>query len=119
MVVLPPSLRYGGISMSADPTPPLEADAPQGPCRAEVKQLLAILAHSLYSDREIFLRELLSNASDALHRVQFEMLTNREVRDPGAELAIRITTDEDAKTITIADTGIGMTAEELAEHLGT
>ena len=89
------------------------------PFRAEVKQLLHILAHSLYSDREIFLRELISNASDALHRVQFEMLTNREVHDPGAELAIRITVDEEAKTITIADSGVGMTRDELVEHLGT
>ncbi|HWQ13613.1 MAG TPA: molecular chaperone HtpG [Roseiflexaceae bacterium] len=89
------------------------------PFRAEVKQLLHILAHSLYTDREIFLRELISNASDALHRVQFEMLTNRDVRDPELEPEIRITTDEQAKTITIADTGIGMTREELIENLGT
>jgi molecular chaperone HtpG len=89
------------------------------PFRAEVKQLLNILAHSLYSDREIFLRELISNASDALHRVQFDMLTNHEVVDPEAELAIRISVDDEAKTITIADTGIGMTREELIENLGT
>jgi molecular chaperone HtpG len=89
------------------------------PFRAEVKQLLTILAHSLYTDREIFLRELISNASDALHRVQFEMLTNRDVRDPEAELAIRISVDESARTITIEDSGIGMTREELVEHLGT
>src|SRR5690349_9589011 len=89
------------------------------PFRAEVKQLLQILAHSLYTDRETFLRELISNASDALHRVQFEMLTNRDVYDAEAELAIHLTVDETEKTITIADSGIGMTAEELAEHLGT
>jgi molecular chaperone HtpG len=89
------------------------------PFRAEVKQLLQILAHSLYTDREIFLRELISNASDALHRVQFEMLTNREVLDAEVEPEIRITADEEAKTITIADTGIGMTREELIENLGT
>ncbi len=89
------------------------------PFRAEVKQLLQILAHSLYTDREIFLRELISNASDALYRVQFEMLTNHEVRDPEAELAIRIDADEEAKTITISDSGIGMTREELIENLGT
>jgi molecular chaperone HtpG len=87
--------------------------------RAEVRQLLNILAHSLYSDREIFLRELISNASDALYRVQFEMLTNQQVLDPEAELAIRITTDENAGTITVSDTGIGMTREELIENLGT
>ncbi len=105
--------------MTTDPQQEQGADATQVPFRAEVKQLLSILAHSLYSDREIFLRELLSNASDALHRVQFELLTNREARDQAAELAIQITTDEEARTITIADSGIGMTAEELAEHLGT
>lgn len=95
------------------------ADATPVSFRAEVKQLLQILAHSLYSDREIFLRELISNASDALYRVQFEMLTNQDVVDPDAELAIHITTDKDAQTITISDTGIGMTREELIENLGT
>jgi molecular chaperone HtpG len=89
------------------------------PFRAEVKQLLQILAHSLYTDREIFLRELISNASDALYRVQFEMLTNHDVLDPEAELAIRVSGDEQAKTVTITDTGIGMTREEMIENLGT
>lgn len=87
--------------------------------KAEVQQLLNILAHSLYTEREIFLRELLSNASDALNRLQFEMLTNHAVRDPDAELAIHIDFDEEAKTLTISDTGIGMTREELVEDLGT
>ncbi len=87
--------------------------------RAEVQQLLNILANSLYTEREIFLRELTSNASDALHRIQFEMLTNRDVLDPDAELAIRITFDEDARTLTVSDTGIGMTRDELIENLGT
>jgi molecular chaperone HtpG len=87
--------------------------------RAEIQQLLHILVHSLYRDREIFLRELISNASDALHRIQFELLTNRDVLDPEAELAIRITFDEATKTLTISDTGIGMTRDELIENLGT
>ncbi|MCU0507660.1 MAG: molecular chaperone HtpG [Anaerolineae bacterium] len=87
--------------------------------RAEVQQLLNILAHSLYTEREIFLRELISNASDALHRIQFEMLTNRDVLDPDTELAVRIESDADARTLTVADTGIGMTREELIENLGT
>jgi HSP90 family molecular chaperone len=87
--------------------------------RAEVQQLLHILAHSLYTEREIFLRELISNASDALNQIQFEMLTNRDVLDPEAALAIRIEADEDAKTVTISDTGIGMTRDELVEDLGT
>jgi len=80
--------------------------------RAEVQQLLNILANSLYTDREIFLRELISNASDALHRVQFEMLTNRDVVDPEADLEIHIDVDEEASTLTVSDTGIGMTEEE-------
>jgi len=87
--------------------------------RAEVQQLLNILAHSLYTEREIFLRELISNASDALHRIQFELLTNRDVVDPDVELAVRIESDADAATLTITDTGIGMTREELIENLGT
>ncbi len=87
--------------------------------RAEIRQLLHILAHSLYTDREIFLRELISNASDALHRIQFEMHTNREVVSPEAELAIHIDMDDKAKTITVSDSGIGMTREELIENLGT
>ncbi len=87
--------------------------------RAEVQQLLNILSHSLYKEREIFLRELISNASDALHRVQFVQLTNDDVLDSDAELAIRATIDEEANTITVADTGIGMTRDELVENLGT
>jgi molecular chaperone HtpG len=87
--------------------------------RAEIRQLLNILVHSLYTDREIFLRELVSNASDALNRLQFLMLTEREVRDPDAELAIRIKGDPETRTLTIIDTGLGMTREELIENLGT
>jgi molecular chaperone HtpG len=87
--------------------------------RAEVQQLLNILAHSLYTEREIFLRELVSNASDALNRIQFEMLTNRDVVDPDAKLEIHVDFDSDAHTLTISDTGIGMTHDELIENLGT
>jgi HSP90 family molecular chaperone len=87
--------------------------------KAETKQLLNILIHSLYKDREVFLRELLSNASDALNRLRFEMVTNQDVLDPAAELAIRIQVDKDARILTIQDTGIGMTREEIIENLGT
>ncbi|HET9912924.1 MAG TPA: molecular chaperone HtpG [Anaerolineales bacterium] len=87
--------------------------------KAETKQLLNILIHSLYKDREVFLRELLSNASDALNRLRFEMVTNQDVLDPAAELAIRINVDKDARLLTIQDTGIGMTKEEVIENLGT
>ncbi|MCK4726636.1 MAG: ATP-binding protein, partial [Anaerolineales bacterium] len=87
--------------------------------KAETRQLLNILVHSLYTDREIFLRELISNASDALARLNFETLTNREILDPEAELSIHLKTDKEANTLTISDSGIGMTAEELIENLGT
>jgi len=87
--------------------------------KAEIQQLLNILIHSLYTDREIFLRELVSNASDALNRVQFEQLTNQNVRDPDAELYIEIQPDEELGTLTISDTGIGMTHDDLVNNLGT
>lgn len=87
--------------------------------QAEIQQVLHILIHSLYTHQEIFLRELISNASDALSRVQFEMLTNREVRDAEAELAITIDVDTEARTIRISDTGIGMTHDEMIQNLGT
>src|SRR5512139_3994185 len=87
--------------------------------KAEIQQLLNILVHSLYTERDIFLRELISNASDALSRMQFEMLTNREVLDPDAELKITIECDQDQRTLTIRDTGIGMTRDEIVENLGT
>jgi len=87
--------------------------------KTEVQQLLRILSHSLYKERGIFLRELISNASDALHRVQFVMLTDDNVLDADAELAVRITVDEESNTLTVSDTGIGMTREELIENLGT
>ncbi len=87
--------------------------------KAETKQLLDILIHSLYKDREVFLREMLSNASDALNRLRFEMLTNQDVLDPKAELCIRLTVDKETRTLTVEDTGIGMTREEIIENLGT
>ena len=89
--------------------------------QAEIRQLLNILVHSLYQDREIFLRELISNASDALTRMHFEMLTEDQVRDPELELAIYLETDErdGEKWLIIRDTGVGMTREELVEDLGT
>ena len=86
--------------------------------KAEIKQLLDILVHSLYTEREIFLRELISNASDALSRAQFEQLTNHDVLDPDAQLAIRVLPDEEAGTLTISDSGIGMNEQELVENLG-
>jgi len=87
--------------------------------KAETRQLLNILIHSLYTEREVFLRELISNASDALTRASYTMLTNHDVVDPAAELGIWITADAEKHTLTIRDSGIGMTAEELVDNLGT
>jgi molecular chaperone HtpG len=87
--------------------------------KAETKQLLNILIHSLYKEREVFLRELLSNASDALNRMRFEMLTEQNVLDKEAELRIRITVDKEARLLIIQDSGIGMTRAEIIENLGT
>lgn len=92
---------------------------PDLPFKAETQQLLKILIHSLYSEREVFLRELLSNASDALTRMNFIMLTKRDVLSPETELGVWISVDSERKILTIRDTGIGMTAEEITENLGT
>ena len=87
--------------------------------QAEVRQLLDIVIHSLYTDKEIFVRELVSNASDALEKMRLKQLTEKDVFQPDRELGIEITTDEEAKTLTISDSGIGMNNEELVENLGT
>ncbi len=89
------------------------------PFQAEVRQILDIVINSLYTDKEIFVRELVSNASDALEKLRHVQLTEREIFDDKLELEINITTDESANTITIADHGIGMTRDELIENLGT
>jgi len=87
--------------------------------QAEVKQLLKLMIHSLYSHREIFLRELISNASDACDKLRFASLADPELVSDGGELEIRIDFDSKARTLTVTDTGIGMTREEAVEHLGT
>lgn len=89
--------------------------------KAEIKQVLEILIHSLYKERDIFLRELISNASDALTRIHFEMLVNQDVLDPETELAIHVDLVEEngEKWIVVKDSGIGMTRDELVQNLGT
>ncbi|MCA9981227.1 MAG: ATP-binding protein, partial [Anaerolineales bacterium] len=93
--------------------------------KAEIKQVLDILVHSLYKERDIFLRELISNASDALTRLRFEMLTNHKVVDPEAELAIHLSVEkpeegtEGDSWLVIRDSGIGLTATEMRQNLGT
>jgi len=87
--------------------------------QAEVKQILHLVTHSLYSNKEIFLRELVSNASDACDKLRFEALDNVALYEDAPNLEIRVWFDADAKTITIRDNGVGMSAEEAVQHLGT
>lgn len=87
--------------------------------QTEVKQLLHLVIHSLYSNREIFLRELISNSSDAAEKIRFEALSNADIFEKDTNLKVRVSFDKNNKTITIADNGIGMTREEAIEHLGT
>jgi molecular chaperone HtpG len=87
--------------------------------QAEVAQLLHLVTHSLYSNQEIFLRELISNASDACDKLRFEALNNTALYEDAPELQVRLSFDKTAKTLTITDNGIGMTAQEAIDHLGT
>jgi molecular chaperone HtpG len=87
--------------------------------QAEIQQLLDLVVHSLYTDKEIFLRELISNASDSMEKLRHIEATEKDVHEPTLPLEIHITTDAEAKTLTISDAGIGMTREELVTNLGT
>ena len=87
--------------------------------KTEVQQLLELVIHSLYSNKEIFLRELVSNASDAIDRRRFESLSNKEILFDDATAQIKLSPDKDAHTLTITDTGIGMSREEVEKNIGT
>ncbi|MBI2751790.1 MAG: molecular chaperone HtpG [Burkholderiales bacterium] len=87
--------------------------------QAEVAQLLHLVTHSLYSNKEIFLRELISNASDACDKLRFEAINDGGLYESDSELKVKVTFDRDAKTLTITDNGIGMSAQEAIDHLGT
>src|SRR5574343_2062170 len=87
--------------------------------QAEVAQLLHLVTHSLYSNKEIFLRELISNASDACDKLRFEALDNAALYEDAPNLEVRLAYDKDAKTLTITDNGIGMSEQEAIDHLGT
>src|SRR5688572_33207376 len=87
--------------------------------QAEVKQLLDLMIHSLYSNKEIFLRELISNASDAADKLRFEALTDKALFENDAELKIRVAFDPKARTITVTDNGIGMSRDEVIANIGT
>ena len=87
--------------------------------QTEAKQLLHLMIHSLYSNQEVFLRELISNASDAIDKLRFESLSNEGLLEDGAEYEVRVEVDKDAGTLTISDNGIGMNRDEVIDHLGT
>ena len=87
--------------------------------QTEVTQLLDLMVHSLYSHKEIFLRELISNASDAADKLRFEAINNSKLLKDDPEINIHIDIDEKAKTLTIRDNGIGMNRDEIIENLGT
>src|SRR5919108_1267096 len=87
--------------------------------QAEVKQLLDLMIHSLYSNKEIFLRELISNASDAADKLRFEALANNALYEADPELRIRVSFDKAARTITVSDNGIGMSRDEVIQNIGT
>ena len=87
--------------------------------QTEAKQLLHLMIHSLYSNKEIFLRELISNASDATDKLRVEALENSALYEDDADLRIRIDVDAEAKTIVISDNGIGMSRDEVVDNLGT
>ena len=87
--------------------------------QADAKQILKLVTHSIYSDREIFFRELLSNASDALDKARFISLQQENYRKIDGEPGIRVTLDSENKTLTIEDDGVGMTTEEIVKNLGT
>jgi len=87
--------------------------------QTEISQLLDLMINSLYSQKEIFLRELISNSSDAIDKRRFEALTDASLLNDEEELAVIITTDKDARTLTISDNGIGMNHDEMIDNIGT
>ena len=89
------------------------------PFQAEVAELLRLMVHSVYSESDVFLRELISNASDACDKLRYDAIAKPELMADGQPLAIRIVPNSEANTLTIADTGIGMDRQELVDNLGT
>src|SRR6516164_9853918 len=87
--------------------------------KTELKQLLHLITHSLYSHREIFLRELISNASDAINKIKFDALAHEELLEDNKDWKIKIIPDHDSNTLTISDNGIGMSREGIIDQLGT
>src|SRR5579859_6349837 len=87
--------------------------------KTELKQLLDLITHSLYTKKEIFLRELISNAADAIDKVRFEALTKQELLEGNSSWKIKLIADEAGGTLTVSDNGIGMSRDQIIEHLGT
>jgi molecular chaperone HtpG len=87
--------------------------------QAEVKQLLDLMIHSLYSNKEIFLRELISNASDAVDKLRFEALSDPALYENDTDLKIKVAYDKEARTITVSDNGVGMSRQEVIDNIGT
>ena len=87
--------------------------------QTEVRQLLDLVIHSLYSNKEVFLRELVSNASDAADKLRFEALTDDALYEGQGELTISVSCDKGARTVTVRDNGIGMSRQEVVDHIGT
>ena len=85
----------------------------------EARQILELMTHSVYSNREVFLRELISNSSDALDKLRFESVKDQELASGDAELHIRLEADSEARTLTIVDNGIGMSRDEVISNIGT
>src|SRR5205085_4245211 len=113
----PMCLRPGVVTRRLSPEHPMDKQTLS--FQAEVKQILHLVTHSLYSNKEIFLRELISNASDACDKLRFEALDKPELYEGQTELQVKVAFDKDAKTITITDNGIGLSAEEAVANLGT
>src|SRR5262245_6751251 len=106
-------MRADGMSAES------ETIAQSHPFQAEVAELLRLMVHAVYSETDVFLRELISNASDACDKLRYEAIAKPELLGDGGALVIRIKPDPDAGTLTIADTGIGMDRQELIDNLGT
>ena len=87
--------------------------------QAETKQLLDLMIHSIYSNKDIFLRELISNSSDALDKLKFESLTNKALEPLAIDPHIRLSADKKARTLTVSDNGIGMSRDEVVQYIGT
>src|SRR5438094_1823453 len=107
------SIHRGGIKMTVDMNKETLG------FQAEVTQLLDLMIHSLYSNKEIFLRELISNASDAVDRLRFAALSDEKLYENDTDFKIRVSYDKEARTITVIDNGIGMTRAEVVENIGT